>query len=70
MEKGERIAELIIEKIDNRELQEVDQLDYTRRGEQGCGRSDTTMDKKVKGQSAKTRMEINEILARALGEFY
>jgi len=31
--KGDRIAQLIIEKIDNRELQEVTQLDDTKSGE-------------------------------------
>jgi len=33
VEKGERIAQLIIEKIDNGELQEVAQLDHTKRGD-------------------------------------
>ena len=64
------MAQLIIEKIDTRELQEVDQLDDTRRGDSGFGSSNTTIDQKVMGQSAKTRMEINEISARALGQFY
>jgi len=63
VEKGERIAQLIIERIDNRELQEVDHWDDTRRGYQGFGSSDTTMDQKVKSQSAKTPMEINKISA-------
>jgi len=54
VEKGDRIAQLIIEKIDNRELQEVTQLDYTKRGDQGFGSSNTTMDQEVTGQSAKT----------------
>jgi len=70
VQKGDRIAQLIIEKIDNRELQEVTQLDNTERGDQGFGRSNTTMDQEVKGRKAKTRMEIKEISARAFGEFY
>jgi len=44
VEKGDQIAQLIIEKIDNRELQEVTQLDDTERGEKGFGSSNTTMD--------------------------
>ena len=39
VEKGDWIAQLIIEKIDNRELQEVNQLDDTERVEQGLGSS-------------------------------
>jgi len=70
VEKGDRIAQLIIEKIDNRELQEVTRLDDTERGDQGFGSSNTTMDQKVKGQKAKTRMEINETSARVFGQFY
>jgi len=70
VEKGDRIAQLIIEQIDNRELHEVPQLDDTERGDQGFGSSDTTMDQRVKGQEAKQRMEINEISARAFGQFY
>jgi len=69
VEKAERIAQLIMENIDNRELQGVDQLDDTRRGDQGFGSSDPTMDQEVKGQSTKRKMEINEILARAFGQF-
>jgi len=70
VEKGDRIAQLIIEKFDHRELLEVTQLDDTKRGDQGFGSSDTTMDQKVMGQKAKTHMEINEISARAFGQFY
>jgi len=70
VEKGDRIANLIIEKIDNRELQEVTQLDDTERGNQAFGSSNTTMDQEVKGQKAKSKMEINEISARAFGQFY
>jgi len=70
VEKGDRIAQLIIENMDNRELQEVTQLDDTKRGDQGFGSSNTTMDQEVRGQSAKTGMEINEISARAFGQFY
>jgi len=70
VEKGDRIAQPIIEKFDNRELQEVTQLDDTERGDQGFGSSDTTMDQRVTSQRAKTHMEINEISARAFGQFY
>jgi len=70
VEKGARIAQLIIEKIDNRDLQEVTQLDDTERGEQGFGSSNTTMDQEVKGRTTKPKLEINEISARAFGQFY
>jgi len=70
VEKGDRMAQLIFVKIDNSELQEVTQLDDTERGDQGFGSSDTTMDQEVKGQKAKPKMEINEISARAFGQFY
>jgi len=64
-EKGDRIAQLIIAKIDNRELQEVTQLDDTKRRDQTFWRSNNTLEQEVKGQSAKAQMEINEISARA-----
>ena len=70
MEEGDRIAQLIIKQIDNRELQEATQLDDTERGDQGFGSSNTTMNPRVKGQEAKQKMEINEISARAFGLFY
>ena len=70
VEKGDQIAQLIIETIDNRELQEVTPLDNTKRGDQAFGSSNTTMDQEDKNQKAKPKMEINEILARALGQFY
>jgi len=70
VEKADRIAQLIIEQIDSRELQEVTQLDDTERGDQGLGSSNTTMDQRVKGQEAKPKMEINEISAKAFGRFY
>ena len=69
VEKGDRIAQLIIEQIDNRELEEVTQLDDTERGDQGFGSSNTTMDQKVKGREAKPKIEINEISSRAFGQF-
>ena len=49
VEKGDRVAQLIIEKIDKREVQEVNQLDDTKRGDQGFGSSNTILDQKVKG---------------------
>ena len=70
MEKGDRIAQLIIEKINNQELQEVVELDSTKRGNQGFGSSTTTKDQNVMKQGSKTRIEINEISARAFGQFY
>ena len=70
VEKGDRIAQRIIEKIDNRKLQEITQLDDTIRGDQGFGSSNTTMDQEVKGQSGKPLMAINEISARPFGQFY
>jgi len=70
VEKGDRIAQRIIENIDNKELQAVAQLDETRRADKGFGSSDTTMDQKVNGQSTKTRMQINKISARAFEQFY
>ena len=45
-------------------------MDDTKRGDQGSGSSNTTMDQEVKGQSAKPQMEINEISARAFEQFY
>ena len=70
VKKGDRIAQLIIEKINNQELQEVVELDSTKRGNQGFGSSTTTKAQSVKGQNSKTRIEINEISARAFGQFY
>jgi len=70
VEKRDRIVPWIIEKIDNRELQEVSQLDDTERGDQGFGSSDTTMHQRVMGQKAKGHREINKISARAFGPLY
>jgi len=70
VEKGDQIAQLIIEKIDNREQQEVTQLDDTARRDQGFRSSNTTMDQEVKGQRAKPQMEINEISEIGFGQFY
>jgi len=70
VEKGDRIAQLIVERIDNRELQEVTLLDDAKRVDQGFGSSNTTMDQEVKGKRAKPLMEINEISARGFGQFY
>ena len=67
VEKGDRIAHLIIEKIEHRKLEEVAQFEDTERGNQGFRSSDTTMDQRVTGQKAKPQMEINEISARAFG---
>jgi len=70
VEEGEPIAKPIIEKIDNREVQEVIPLDDTKRGDQGFGKSNTTRDQEVKGLSAKPQMEINEISARVFRQLY
>ena len=59
-----------MKKIDNRELQEVTQLDHNERGEQGFGSSNTTIDQEVKGRKAKPKIEINEVSAGAFGQFY
>ena len=65
VEEADRIAQLIIEKINNQELQEVVELDKTKRGDQGFRSSTTTNDENVK-----PRIQINAILARAFGKFY
>jgi len=67
MEKGERIGQLIVEKIKKSELQEVTLLNDTKSGDQGVRSSDTTMDQNLNGQEATTKMEMNEISARAFG---
>ena len=41
VEKGDQIAQLIIEKINNQKLQEVVEIDHTKRGTQGFGSSNT-----------------------------
>jgi len=43
-EKGDRSTRLLIEKIDNREIHKVTQLDDTKRGDQGFGSFNITMD--------------------------
>jgi len=53
VKKGEQIAQLIIEKFDNRELQEVTPLDDSQRGDQGFRSSDTTMDQRVRARRPK-----------------
>jgi len=70
VKKGDRIAKLIIEKIDNRELRQVARLDDTKRGEKGFGSANTTMHQEVKGRITKQKKEINAISARAFGQFY
>jgi len=70
VEKGDQIAQLTIENIDNRELPEVTQRDDTKTGDPGFGSSNTTMDQEVKDQSAKPQMEINKISASAFRQFY
>jgi len=64
VEKGDRIPQLIIEKIDNRDPPEVTQLDNTKRGDQRFWSSNTTMDQEVKGQSTQPQIQINEISAK------
>ena len=74
MEKGDRIVQLIIEKINNQELPEVVELDDSKRGTQGFGHSNSkAMSAKPQGgndQSVKPRIQISEILALAFGQFY
>ena len=69
VKKGDQIAQLRIEKIDNRDPEEVTQLDDTEGGDQRFGSSDTTTAQRVTGQKAKPYMEINKISARAFGQF-
>jgi len=69
VENGDRMAQLILKQIENRELQEVTQVDDTERGDQGFGSSNTTLDQRVEGQKAKREAEINEILATVFGQF-
>ena len=68
--KGDRIAQLIIERINNQELQEVVELNGTKRGNQRFGSSTTTKNQGVKGQNSRTRIEINEKSATAFEQFY
>jgi len=70
VEKGERIAQLTIEKINKSKLQGLTRLDDTKRGHPGWGSSNTIMDQEVKSQSAKSAIEINAITATAFGQFY
>ena len=70
MEKQDRISQPIIERFDNRQLQELAELDDTKRGDQGFRSSDTRMDQEVKDQKAKAQMEINKISAKAFRHFY
>lgn len=70
MKKGDRIAQLIIEKVDNQDLQEVAHLDDSKRVDQGVGNSNTSMNQSIKGQEAKPHLEINEISARVFRKFY
>jgi len=44
-------------------------LDDTERGDHRFGSSETTMDIVVKSQKAKPKIEINEISARAFGQY-
>ena len=67
--KGDRIVQLIIEKINNQELREVVELDNTERGTPGFGNSNTRA-QKGKDQSVKPKIQINEISGRAFEQFY
>ena len=74
VEQGDRIAQLMIEKINNEKLQEVAELDNTKRGNQGFGSSNTKT-KSGKAQRGndhrvKPKIQINEISAQAFGQFY
>jgi len=69
-ETGDQIAELIIEKMDKRELPEVAPWDDTKPREQGFRTFDTTTHQRAKGKRTKPRMEINEISARAFPQFH
>ena len=47
VKKGDKIAQLIVERIMNKEMEIVKELDTTERGAKGFGRSDTEMNKQV-----------------------
>jgi len=66
VKKGDRIAQLIMEQIDNRELQQVTQLDDTERGDPGFGSSETTIDQEAKNQKAKPK----EVMERDNGQSF
>ena len=68
VKKHDRIAQLIIEKINNEELQEVVELEDTNRGKQGFG-STNTKENDLRVEKG-PRIQINEISARAFGQFY
>ena len=68
-DQGDRIAQLIIEEINNEELHEVADLDETKRGTQGFGSSNTEA-QNGNDQTVKLKIQINEISARAFGQFY
>ena len=74
VEPGDRIAQLIIERINNAELQEVAKLDDTERDTKGFGSSNTEAQSgKAQGgndQSVRPKIQINKISARAFGKFY
>ena len=67
VEPGDRIAQLIIERINNEELQEVAKLDDTERDTKGFGSSNTEAQsgKAQEGndQSVGPKIQINEISA-------
>jgi len=48
VEKGDQIAQLLIEKVNHKELSEVVPLDDTKRGYQGFKSAEATMDQRVK----------------------
>ena len=65
---------MIIEEINNEELQEVVDLDDTKRGTKGFGSSKTKAQngeaQRGNEQNVKSKIQINEISARAFGLFY
>ena len=61
---------MIIEKVNRLELQEVVELDSTKRGSQGFGSSTTIKDQSAKEQSPRTKIEINKISEKAFGQLY
>ena len=74
MEPGDRIAQLIIERINSEELQEVAKLDDTERDAKGFGSSNIKAQSgEAQGrndQSVRPKIQINEISAQAFGQFY
>jgi len=60
VEKGDRIAQLIIQKIDTREVQEVDQLDDTKGGIRGSEALTSQWTKRSRGRVPNHRWKVTK----------